>query len=241
LVDGLHNSNTQLVSQEAVGMYLTNLDIRIQGVRENGKSDPDHIYWIRSSPETQSTEHTIGRSWQSNDHYALSMNLGYNGKDWSGGMKFDASHTFTASYTENRDITDWSVVENTNPVSSTGQWRYHQKWPVDMLLNDLDTFGRTWEFYFERPWNPCQVRDVPNLSKYALSTHDSMVWAIDPTLRAPRSRELPIKFQLALTAKVAAHTCEVYDGHHKMAQANAEFNDMGWTINVADLNNIKWQ
>ena len=65
-------------------------------------------------------------------YYACVVNLGFKGKAVYGDVKFNYTHTFTASYTETRDITDWSIIENTNPVQSTGVWRYYQQWPVDM-------------------------------------------------------------------------------------------------------------
>ena len=241
LVDGLHNPNTQLSNRDAVGLYMSNLNINIHAERADGKRDNDNLIWIKSSPKTQNTQHTIGRSWESTDSYSFDMNLGFTGKVLSGGLKFNYTHTFTASYSESRDITDWSVVENTNPVAGTGQWKYYQSWPIDMMANSVDNSARNWEQYFEQSWNPCRVKDVPNLSKYALGTHNSMVWAVSPALRSRDLRHLPIKFVLSFFPKVTAHTCEVFDGHHKIAQSNVPFNDMGWNVNVADLNNIQWQ
>jgi len=241
LVDGLHNPNTQLATPDAVGLYLSNLDINIHAERADREADHENVFWIRSSPKTQNTQHTIGRSWSSTDAYSMSMNLGFTGKVVSGSMNFNYTHTFTASYSESRDITDWSVVENTNPVSGTGQWRYYQQWPVDMLQHNVQDFPRVWEQYYEQSWNPCRVKDVPNLSKFALATHNSMVWAVNPRLRSKDMKQLPIRFTMSFLPKVTAHTCEVFDGHHKLAQSYLEFADMAWDVNVADLNNIQWE
>lgn len=50
----------------------------------------------------------------------------------TGGIKFKHYKSFSASFSERRELTDWSVVENTDPGSSLGRWKYHQQWPVDM-------------------------------------------------------------------------------------------------------------
>jgi hypothetical protein len=60
------------------------------------------------------------------------MNLGFKGELVYGDLSFNYTHTFTASYSESREITDWSVIETTDPVASTGRWHYFQQWPVDM-------------------------------------------------------------------------------------------------------------
>lgn len=132
MVDAIHNPQTQLANDDAVGLYLSNLDIRISANRENDETDPENLFWIKSSPPTQNTKHEIGKSWSSTDSFSLSMNLGFKGELFSGGLSFNYTHTFTASYSETREITDWSVVEATDPVSSVGVWSYYQSWPVDM-------------------------------------------------------------------------------------------------------------
>ena len=238
LVDGLHNPNTQLSIPEAVGGYLSNLEIKMQAARENGEPDSDNIFWIKSNPPTQNTQHTIGQKWESTDSFSLGMNLGFKGEEVSGGINFNYTKTFTASYSEKRDITDWGVVENTNPVVGRGDWRYSQSWPVDMQINRDRNFPRNWEQFYAQPWNPCIVKEPPNLSRYALGTHDTMVWAVRPQLNSNDGRYLPVNFDVQLSGIVTAITCEIYDGHHKMAQWDFEFTDMNWTLNVAGLNNI---
>jgi hypothetical protein len=46
---------------------------------------------------------------------------------------------------------------------------------------------------------------------------------------------------MGLQARASAHTCEVYDGHHKLYQSWSGFEDMAWEVNVADLNNIQYK
>jgi hypothetical protein len=174
LVDAIHNPRAQLDRDDAVGFYFSNLKLQIVAQDSTGKSNPNSIFWVKSSPSTQNTKHEVGRSYSSTDSYSFSMNLGFEGKNVKGGMNFNYTKSFTASYSESREITDWSVVEDTDPASSTGQWHYFQQWPVDMLVNRADNFPQNWEQYYERPWGPCKVRDVPNLSRFALTTHDSM-------------------------------------------------------------------
>lgn len=240
LVDALHNPNTQTATPEAVGFYLTNLEIDMHAERADGTGvDPANVYWIKSSPPTQNTQHTVGHSWSSTDSYSLSMNVGYDGQNFKGDLSFNYTHTFTASYEEKRDITDWSVVENTDPVVSTGRWRYYQSWPVDMLQNNYKNFPRNWESYYEQSWNPCRVKTPPNLSMYALGTHDSMVWAINPSLRSKDGRNLPIRYTLTFKPVLTALSCEIYDGHHKLHQVSLDPQTVGWNVNVADLNNLR--
>jgi hypothetical protein len=132
MVDGIHNPATQLADNNAVGLYLSNMQLMMSAQKEDGSANPDQLFWIKSSPPTQNTVHEIGKSWSSTDSFSMSMNLGFEGKLFKGGLNFNYSHTFTASYSESREITDWSVVEATNPVSSTGYWNYYQSWPMDM-------------------------------------------------------------------------------------------------------------
>ncbi|KAI3646577.1 hypothetical protein MP228_009505 [Amoeboaphelidium protococcarum] len=240
LVDGLHNPNTQMVHPDGVGIYMSNVEIGVHAEREDGVQDPDNVFWLKSSPPTQNTKHEVGRSWSSTDSFQMSMNLGFKGEQVEGGLNFNYTKSFTASYSESREITDWSVIENTDPVQSRGLWRYSQSWPVDMMHNMVDNFPKRWPEYYEQAWNPCRCKTVPNLSQFALATHNSMVWGIKQKLLSEDKRRLPLRFKLSLKPKASAHTCEVYDGHHKMAQWRIEFNDMEWIVNVADLNNIKW-
>lgn len=211
LVDGIHNPNNQKADMHAVGIYLSSLQMSLHAEREDGTTDPSNLFWIKSNPPTQNTQHTVGRSWESTDSYSLSMNLGFKGEVVHGDITFNYSHTFTASYKESRDITDWSVLENTDPIDSTGSWNYYQQWPVEMRSNSVDNFPGIWEQYFDQPWNPCVVKDVPNLSKYALTTHNSIVWGITPVLRRQRGNKmsLPIKFSLKFCPRLSAHACEV--------------------------------
>lgn len=174
LVDGLHNPNTQTHQSAAVGFFLSGLELNIHAERTDGEADPENIFWIKSSPPTQNTQHTVGKSWESKDTYSTSINLGFKGKEVHGDFNFNYTHTFTTSYSESRDITDWSVVENTDPVHSKGKWLYYQQWPVDTLRHSLPSFPQDWPMYYEQQWNPCRVREVPNLSLYALGTHNSM-------------------------------------------------------------------
>jgi hypothetical protein len=108
------------------------------------------------------------------------------------------------------------------------------------LFNNVDNFPQNWEQFYEKAWNPCRCKIVPNLSQYALTTHNSMVWGLKPELRSADGKSLPVVFRVGLSPRVTAHTCEVYDGHHKMLQSWSNFEPMSWLVNVADLNNINW-
>lgn len=116
LVDGLHNPNTQMVHPDGVGIYMSNVEIGVHAEREDGVQDPDNVFWLKSSPPTQNTKHEVGRSWSSTDSFQMSMNLGFKGEQVEGGLNFNYTKSFTASYSESREITDWSVIENTDPV-----------------------------------------------------------------------------------------------------------------------------
>lgn len=109
------------------------------------------------------------------------------------------------------------------------------------LANKLENFPRNWEQFYEQSWNPCRCKIVPNLSRYALTTHNSMVWAVNPKLRSADGKNLPVRFNIELGSAITAHTCEIYDGHHKMFQMHYGFGDMNWQVNVADLNNIQYK
>lgn len=108
------------------------------------------------------------------------------------------------------------------------------------MVNRLEDFPRNWEQYYAQSWNPCVVKDVPHLSKFSLKAHNSMVWGVTPALRSRDGKKLPIRFRLSFVPTVFAHTCEIYDGHHKLGTSSMKFDDMTWLINVADLNNIQW-
>lgn len=190
LVDGIHNPETKVVQDDAVGLYLSRVSIQLQALNGDGNPDPENIYWIKSSPATQNTKHEEGRQEKSTDEYEFAMNLGcvidtfdlsnttlnfsYDGEVVKGDVHFKYTHTFEASYHETREITDWSVVQNTNPLRSTGEWLYHQTWPVDMLQYGHNNFPQYWELFYASAWNPCRVKQVPNLSKYAFDTHNSI-------------------------------------------------------------------
>ena len=71
LVDSMHNPGTQLTRPEAVGFYLGSLDLRLHAETESARVDPDNLFWIKSSPSTQNTQHHEGRSWSSTDSYSV--------------------------------------------------------------------------------------------------------------------------------------------------------------------------
>lgn len=119
--------------------------------------------------------HTVEDSWSSSDEYHLGLNLGFDAvAGLKFGMHFNYTHTFTASYSEKRDITDWSVVEQTDAVSGDAKWSYYQQWPVDMLRNSVSNFPSNWQQFYSEPWHPCKVKSPSNLSKYAFGNHNSV-------------------------------------------------------------------
>jgi hypothetical protein len=69
---------------------------------------------------------------------------------------------------------------------------------------------------------------------------NDLVWAINPSLKSDDQKSLPVRFKVELHPMAAAHTCENYDGHHKLGTVWIDFDDMAWEVNVADLNNIQW-
>jgi hypothetical protein len=42
----MHNPKTQLASSEAMGLYLSNLELEVSASREDGQGDPENLFWV---------------------------------------------------------------------------------------------------------------------------------------------------------------------------------------------------
>jgi hypothetical protein len=201
--------------------------------------DRNAVFWLKSRPPTESSRHEVSNGWSVVDEYKLNVNLGYDATVGpKGDINFNYTHRFTAEYSEKRDITDWSVIEKTDPETSEGNWQFYQQWPTDMMILDTENFPTYWELFFEKAWNPCKVKDVPNLSKYTMTTHNTMLWGVDPSKGSVNGRELPVTFKIQLKPCYTGITCEDYNGHHTMVQDCFNYDNLEYTLNVANLNNI---
>jgi hypothetical protein len=106
-----------------------------------------------------------------------------------------------------------------------------------MRILNSGNFGKYWPLFYDDAWNPFKVKDVPNLSKCTMTTHNTMLWGVNPKLLSRDGRYLPITFKISLYPCVTAISCENFDGHHKIIQDS--FNhEIEYSLNIADLNNI---
>jgi len=236
LIDGQHTMNTPIDRPSALGYFMSNLELSIRAQPKTG-GDENRFYWIYSNPPTQNNVHHEGQSSSISDQYSASFNLGFNAQDVTGDMSFGYTQTFTTTYTVTTDVTDWSVVETSDPVASSGSWKYFQSWPVDMSRHNLDTFAQDWEQYYSSSWKrTCAIKEVPNLSRFTMQTHNSMMWHADPSLRTD-PKTLNVAVWLPSRVVGTALTCTDFNGHHVMSQNSANFNP-SWVINVADVANM---
>jgi len=236
LINGQHSMNTPIDRPSALGYYMSNLELSIQAKPTTGV-DGNKFYWVYSKPPTQNNNHQEGQTSTISDQYSASFNLGFSGENVNGGFSFSNTQTFTTSYTVTTDITDWSVAETSDPVTSSGSWKYYQSWPVDMSRHNLDTFAQDWEKYYSSSWKrTCAIKEVPNLSRFTMQTHTSMMWHADPSLRTdPKTLNLDVWLPSHVVG--TALTCTDFNGHHMMSQGRADFNK-NWVVNVADVANM---
>jgi hypothetical protein len=52
LVDAIHNPQTQLVNPDAVGFYLSNLELYLHAELPDGRVDNDNVFWVSLWPAT---------------------------------------------------------------------------------------------------------------------------------------------------------------------------------------------
>ncbi|KAH3764284.1 hypothetical protein Pelo_3858 [Pelomyxa schiedti] len=235
LLDGLHTPNTVIDDlYNADGMYISNLEVAMEGTPTFGTSDG--FYWSFSQPPTQNNVHVDGQTETITDSSSKTFSLGFNGECTSKGWSFGSTESFTSSYSYSTDITDWSTVETSDAVARRGSWKYYESWPVDASLHDLDTYGADWEIYYSEPWDPCTLKQTPNLSRYTSQTHDSVMWTAESDLVNPYG-ELDIEFKLNTDITVTGVTCTNYNGHHMMCQTPVNYGNT-WILNIANLNNV---
>lgn len=111
---------------KTVGMYLSGFDLKMRAIANT--NDHDSLFWVKSMPQTENSNHEIGRSWSVVDEIKMNINLGFNAKVGAeGDVYFEYSNTFTVVYHEKSDISDWTVFEMTNPLTSEGHWKFFQQ------------------------------------------------------------------------------------------------------------------
>jgi len=179
----------------AVGWYKAEETVKLQLSPTTG--DASGLGWVESGPATQNTVHTEGSSESNTNSHEKSFNLGYDGeKDAvSGSFSFSSVKSHETSYSVTTDITDWSVVEQSDAVKGFGQWKYYESWPTNVVNYPGSNFANNFEQWYSTSatsnselsaknsaTSGCQVKNPPVLSTNSQHTSSGIGWLADKNL-----------------------------------------------------------
>eukprot|EP01132_Coremiostelium_polycephalum_P007820 gene7820-9628_t len=168
----------------------------------------DHFNLLMTSPQTVDQEHQVTNTASTKTSFSVNFEITPDG----GGGGASYSKTWSTSYTDVEDISDWGVVEMTNPAPQTSGWVYHQQFPYDPYLLGLENFPVWWQ----QAYSGGNINYPPALSTSTLQSSVVTVWKADASIIDPNTDMLviDINYNIQFGAILIALPGYV-DSHHK--------------------------
>jgi len=213
--DGIVSPGTLIVNDpsQAIGFFQYFFTVNNQPLPNGNTPNPSTYYWAQSSPST--VDQIISTTDSVTESVSLEIDMTVDGPS----SKISVS--WTASTSTTSEISQWGIVEDTNPINSSTAWSFHQQTPYDPSELQWSNFGSWWE----QAYNGGNVNVVPDLSTNTLQIHTISAWYAAGSLRSSTGT-LPIVTTTARNHDVSIVANPGYlNSHHR-----AEW----WVYEVAD-------
>eukprot|EP01133_Synstelium_polycarpum_P017194 gene17194-20489_t len=156
--------------KNCIGFFQTHLSVMNHLVLANGATVPNNgLFNLESSsPATVDQTHTL----TSTSTTKTEISVGFTFGSADGSVSGNIDHTWTKSTQDVEQISDWGIVEITDPVTQSPGWVFHQQFPWDGYSLGYDNFPS----WYSQAYDGGSVRYPPNLSTGTLQASTSTIW-----------------------------------------------------------------
>lgn len=191
----------QANNDNAIGFCLYRMDSSV--TPSSGAS------WVASSPQTVNNVMQVTNS--TSDEFSQTITIGV-GPDGPGGGA-SASESVTLTHSISMDVTDWAVVETSDPGTNQCSWKRYQNVPWSGANIPQDNFI-WWQGAYDCGGGHDVVWKPNNLSSTTMQYHNTAGWRFDGSL--VQNGTLPVTFNGGATYYLDFIANPEYfsNGHH---------------------------